>query len=81
MRGIRFVRHLCKRFPLAIINGFGCGNYYFYNLTDNKISFLLYFYHNYILLTTLPSNKFYSERFKYSEKYKIKQIIHEALSE
>lgn len=43
MRGIRFIKHLCKKFGLHIVNGCGFGGYYFYHLAnENGIGFYIY---------------------------------------
>lgn len=77
MRGIRLIKELCKDFGLSYIEQ--KDNSIFFSLKNYSIK--LYFNKSYILIITIPYKEPWLGRFKYSEKYKIKQIIHEALSD
>lgn len=80
MRGIRFINKLSKEFHLNIIKQSWVNKYQFYHL-KGKRDFLLYVYRTYIIITMIPHYEIPFIRIKNSEKYKIKQLIHEALSE
>lgn len=79
MRGIRFIRELSKEFKIPF------DVYPSHNacLTNIKFHprFMMTFRRNKIIISIhCRNNKYITERFKYSEKYKIKQLIYEALS-
>lgn len=79
MRGIRFIRELSKEFKIPF-DVYPSHNVCLTNIKFHP-RFMMKFRHNKITISIhCRNNKYITERFKYSEKYKIKQLIHEALS-
>lgn len=80
MRGIRLIKEICKEFNLKLIKQEQLHKTLFYYLSGS-CNIQLYMYRKYIYITTTSYKEYPFTYVKYKEKYKIKQIIHEALSE
>ena len=86
MRGIRFIKVLNKEFNLLLITK--CkrlcsdGKRTWVVYTDSWMKNALWFYSTYISgwIWNRKENKRKAIKFKYSEKYKIKQLLYQALS-
>lgn len=81
MRGIRFIKTLCKEFNFEIVQSeyLRIRNFRFYYLRGPK-EFLVYIYKGYISVMTVPYEEKFYAHVKSSEKYKIKQLIYEVIS-
>lgn len=80
MRGIRLIKEICKEFNLKLIKQEQPHKTLFYYYLSGSCDVLLYICRKYIYITTTPYKEHPFVYVKYKEKYKIKQLIHEALS-
>lgn len=81
MRGIKFIKEICREFNLKLIKQGQSHKTLFYYYISGSCDVLLYFYRKHIYITITPYEEQPFVYVKYKEKYKIKQLIHEALSE
>ena len=79
MRGIRFIKTLCKEFNFEIVQSECLRNFRFYYLRGPK-EFLVYIHKSYISVMTVPYEEKFYAHIKSSEKYKIKQLIYEVIN-
>ena len=81
MRGIRFIQELSKEFKIPFRSISWVCNLYLFKSEQHIDIYIRFRAHRIVLNILYPNETVKRNKFKCSEKYKIKQLIHEVLCE